>query len=67
MSDRRVSINDIKVPTEVVKFLSLERLKALQDEESSFNEFFGSLDLDDVSAPYRGWSGPFTRGRSVFG
>ncbi len=50
MSNRRLSLNDVKVPSSALRDLSVERLKAIQDEESSFYEFFEGLNLEDVSS-----------------
>ncbi len=48
MSNRRASLNDVKVPSSAVKDLSVDKLKTIQDEEGSFYEYFESLDLEDV-------------------
>lgn len=51
MSDRRVSINDIRLPPDVIKGYSVEGLKELSNQdEGSFYEFFQGLDLEDVSS-----------------
>ena len=49
MSGRRTSLNEIKLPPSVVKGLSVDKLKTLSEEESSFYEYFETLDLNDVN------------------
>lgn len=50
MVDRRLSINDINLPPDVIKGYTLEGLKELSNQdEGSFYEFFQGLDLEDVS------------------
>ena len=51
MSDRRASINDIKLPPDAVKGLSLDVLKAINEQDdASFYEFLQGMDLGDVSS-----------------
>ena len=50
MVDRRLSINDVNLPPDVIKGYTLEGLKELSNQdEGSFYEFFQGLDLEDVS------------------
>ena len=57
MSNRGTSLNDIKVPSSILKDLPLSKLETLGDEEgSSFYEFFESLDLEDVRTKHLCWS-----------
>ena len=50
MADRRVSINDIHLPPDVIKGQSIEVLRELSNQdEGSFYEFFQGLKLEDVS------------------
>ena len=49
-SDRRRSINDIDLPPNVVKGLSIEMLKELSaQDEATFYQFFEGLQLEEVS------------------
>ena len=44
------SLNDIRVPSNAVKGLPLERLQTLNEaDSSSFYDYFDSLSLEDVS------------------
>lgn len=46
-----MSINDIRLPPDVIKGYSVEGLKELSNQdEGSFYEFFQGLDLEDVSS-----------------
>lgn len=49
-SSRRYSINDIKLPTNLMKGLSIQVLKELsKQDEATFYQFFEGLNLEDVS------------------
>lgn len=49
MSDRRYSINDIKLPPTVVKGLSVQTLKEIsKQDEATFYQWFEGLDLEEV-------------------
>ena len=46
-----VSINDVRLPPDMVKDYTVEALKELSNQdEGSFYEFFQGLNLEDVSA-----------------
>ena len=50
MSDRRLSINDVRLPPDLIKGYTPEALKELNNQDDgSFFEFFQGLDLEDVS------------------
>lgn len=50
MSARRHSINDVRLPPDLIKGYTLEALKELNNQdEGSFFEFFQGLDLEEVS------------------
>lgn len=49
LSRKRRSINDIQLPSALVKGLSLPVLKELsKQDEATFYQFFEGLDLEDV-------------------
>lgn len=49
-SNRRFSINDIQLPTNLMKGLSIQVLKELnRQDEATFHEYFEGLGLEDVS------------------
>lgn len=48
--NRHLSINDVRLPPDLIKGYTLESLKELNNQdEGSFFEFFQGLDLEDVS------------------
>ena len=48
---RRFSINDIELPPDLMKGLSMEVLKELnKQDDATFFQFFEGLKLDDVSS-----------------
>lgn len=51
MSNRRMSLNEIRLPPNLVKGLPMNKLESLidRDHDESFLEFFANLDLDNVS------------------
>lgn len=51
MSGRRFSINDIQLPPDLMKGLSLEVLRELdKQDDATFYQFFEGLKLEDVSS-----------------
>lgn len=51
MSNRRFSINDIELPPNLMKGLSLEVLAELNKQDAAtFYQFFEGLNLEDVSS-----------------
>ena len=52
MSLRRSSINDIKLPPNLVKKLSIETLKDVsKQDEATFFQWFEGLELEEVGLP----------------
>lgn len=50
MSNRRYSINDIKIPPNLLKKLTAEVLKEIsKQDEATFYEWFEGLNLEEVS------------------
>ena len=45
---RRPSLNEIKVPSNAVRGLPLEKLRTLNEEDTSFYDYFGGLTLENV-------------------
>ena len=45
---RRPSLNEIKIPSNAVKGLGLDRLKTLTEVDSTFYDYFDSLTLENV-------------------
>lgn len=66
MTDRRLSINDIRLPPDLIKDYTVDALKELNNQdEGIFFEFFQGLDLEDVSIlslKFRPWVKSITSG-----
>ena len=46
---RRVSLHNVKLPSNLLKEVDTERMGKLNEDEGEFLEFLDSLDLEDVS------------------
>ena len=46
--NRRFSMQDVRLPPNLLKEIDIERMGSLSEDEGAFMEFLDSLDLEDV-------------------
>ena len=47
-SNRRISIQNVRLPPDLLKDIDMEQMGKLSEDEGAFMEFLDGLDLEDV-------------------
>ena len=56
-TNRRISLQNVRLPGNLLKDIDIERMGKLSEDEGSFMEFLDGLDLEDVRRRPRGERG----------